>query len=81
MYPEKVSALILLNILHRGSSPHPFIGHGTDSEDPVHLNHFNQAACRAYRLNAANSLLRPWDRNIPLDNKDEWRDPALSGLS
>src|SRR5262249_18125246 len=44
LYPEKVSALILLNSLYRGSSQHPFIGHGTDSEDPAQPNHFNQAA-------------------------------------
>ena len=78
LYPEKVSALILLNSLYRGSSQHPFIGHGTDSEDPAQPNHFNQAACGGYRMNDAKSLLGAWDRSIPVDNKREWRDPAVA---
>lgn len=78
LYPEKVSALILLNSLYRGSSQHSFIGHGTDSEDPAQPNHFNQAACGGYRLNDATSMLRTWDYNIPVDNKSEWRDPAVA---
>src|SRR5215831_13992719 len=78
LYPEKVSALILLNSLYRGSSQHAFIGHGTESEDPAQPYHFNQVACGAYRLNAANSLLGAWDRSIPMDDKSEWRDPAVA---
>ena len=78
LYPDKISALIVLNSLYRGNSLHPFIGHGSDSEDPAHPNHFNQAACGAYRLNDAASLLRSWDRNIPVDNKNEWRDPDVA---
>ena len=79
LYPEKVSALILLNSLYRGNSKHSFIGRSTDSEDPTHPNHFNQASCGAYRFNDAASLLRPWDNNIPKDNKSEWRDPVVAG--
>jgi pimeloyl-ACP methyl ester carboxylesterase len=70
--------LIVLNSLYRGASKHPFIGHGSDMEDPAHPNQFNQAACGAYRLNDANSLLRPWDRSIPEDDKTKWRDPRVA---
>jgi pimeloyl-ACP methyl ester carboxylesterase len=78
LYPDKVSALILLNSLYGGSSKHPMLGHGTDMEDPAHPDHFNQAACGAYRLNDANSLLRSWDRSIPEEDKSVWRDPSVA---
>jgi pimeloyl-ACP methyl ester carboxylesterase len=77
-YPGKVSALILLNSLYRGSSQQPLIGRGTDSEDPAHPGRFNEASCGAYRLSDAASLLRPWDRSIPGEDKSQWRDPAVA---
>ncbi|WP_266158848.1 alpha/beta fold hydrolase [Dyella silvatica] len=78
LYPEKVSTLILLNSLYRGNSAQALMGRGTDSEDPAHPGHFNQASCGAYRLNDAASLLRPWDHSIPMQDKSEWRDPAVA---
>jgi pimeloyl-ACP methyl ester carboxylesterase len=78
LHPEKVSALILLNILYRGSTQHALIGHGTDSEDPSHPGRFNNVSCGAYRLNDTASLLRPWDHSIPMNDKNEWRDPAIA---
>jgi pimeloyl-ACP methyl ester carboxylesterase len=47
-------------------------------EDPAHPGHFNPAACRAYRLNDAASLLRPWDHNVPAEDKSTWRDPLVA---
>ena len=78
LYPERVRALILLNSLYGGSSKHALMGHGSDMEDPNNPNHFNQAACGAYRLNDANSLLRPWDHSIPEEDKNVWRDRAVA---
>lgn len=78
IYPGKVRALILLNSLYRGNSAQPLIGRGTDSEDPRHPGRFNEGSCGAYRFNDGPSLLRPWDRNIPVDDKSEWRDPAVA---
>lgn len=78
IYPGKVRALILLNSLYRGTSAQPLIGRGTDSEDPRHPGRFNEASCGAYRFNDGPSLLRPWDRNIPVEDKSEWRDPAVA---
>lgn len=77
-HPDKVGALILLNSLYRGNSTQPLIGRGTDSEDPAHPGHFNPASCGSYRFNDAASLLRPWDRSIPAEDKSEWRDPAVA---
>jgi pimeloyl-ACP methyl ester carboxylesterase len=78
LYPEKVTALIVLNSLYGANSPHPLIGRGSDMEDPAHPGRFNQANCGAYRLSDANSLLRQWDRSIPIDDKSQWRDPAVA---
>jgi pimeloyl-ACP methyl ester carboxylesterase len=78
LYPNNVSALILLNSLYRGSSQQALIGGGTDSEDPVHPGRFNQASCGGYRYNDAASLLRPWDHSIPMEDKSEWRDPSVA---
>jgi pimeloyl-ACP methyl ester carboxylesterase len=78
LYPEKVSALIMLNSLYGASSPHPLMGHGSDMEDPAHPGHFNRSVCGAYRLNDAQSLLRQWDRSIPVEDKSQWRDPAIA---
>jgi pimeloyl-ACP methyl ester carboxylesterase len=78
LYPEKVSALILLNALYRGDAPEGTVGHGSSLEDPKQPGRYNDQGCGAYRWNTVDSLTRGWDRNIPLDNKDEWRDPAVA---
>jgi pimeloyl-ACP methyl ester carboxylesterase len=76
--PGRISALVLLNSLYRGNSHHDLIGHGSDLEDPGHPGRYNPSACGAYRFNDANSLLRPWDHSIPLEDKSAWRDPAVA---
>ena len=78
LQPDRVAALIVLNSLYHGASPHPLIGRGSDMEDPAQPDHFNQKACGAYRLNDADSLLGGWDRNIPEANKSPWRDAAVA---
>ena len=78
LYPERVSGLIMLNSLYGGSSKHALMGHGSDMEDPAHAGRFNQASCGAYRFNDSKSLLGVWNRSIPLQNKNDWRDPAIA---
>jgi pimeloyl-ACP methyl ester carboxylesterase len=78
LYPEKVSALILLNALYRGDAAQPLVGHGSDLEDPAHAGRYNERSCGAYRWNTADSLTRGWERNIPIADKDQWRDPAVA---
>ena len=78
LYPEKVSALILLNALYRGDTAQPLVGHGSDLEDPAHAGRYNERGCGAYRWNTADSLTRGWERNIPIADKDQWRDPAVA---
>lgn len=77
-YPEKVSVLILLNSMYGGSAKHPLMGHGSEMEDPRHPGQFNASACGSYRFNTEQSLFAAWDRSIPVENKDAWRDPAVA---
>jgi pimeloyl-ACP methyl ester carboxylesterase len=76
--PGRIAALVLLNTLYRGNSRHDLIGHGSDLDDPAHPGRYNSSACGAYRFNDANSVLRPWDHSIPVDDKSAWRDPAVA---
>jgi pimeloyl-ACP methyl ester carboxylesterase len=54
------------------------VGHGSDLEDPSHPGRYSEHGCGAYRWNTADSMTRGWDRNIPIANKDQWRDPAVA---
>jgi len=78
VFPDRVSALVLLNSLYGGSSVHPLMGHHSDMEDPKHEGQFNRQTCGSYRLNTEKSLFGVRDRSIPVENKDSWRDPALA---
>ena len=78
LFPERVSTLIVLNSLYGGSSVHLLMGHGSDMEDASQPGRFNSAACGSYRFNEEKSLFGVWDRSIPVENKNDWRDPAVA---
>jgi len=74
--PERVSHLILYNALYGGGSDHPrYRGH--DLEDPDRPGRFNHAKYGGYALNDPDMLIDKWDKSIPVDDKDSWRDPAV----
>jgi pimeloyl-ACP methyl ester carboxylesterase len=78
LFPNKVDHLILHNGLYGADTPNPLIGHGSDLEDPQHPGRLNSKAVGAWRCNTANSTLAGWDKNIPLPDKNAWRDPAIA---
>lgn len=78
VYLKNLSALILLNSLYSGNSPQPMVGHGSDLENRNDPGVFNSRACGAYRLNDEKSLFGAWDKSIPQNDKDSWRDPAVA---
>lgn len=75
--PERVSDLVLYNTLYQ-SPDHPTLGAGSSLEDPAQPGSFNVAALGSYRFNAGASLLSVWDASIPVDDKANWRDPAIA---
>ncbi len=77
LHSEKLSHLIMLNALYGADAPDPFMGHGSDMEDPAHPGKLNPAI-GAYRCNKADSLLGAWNRSIPVEDKSTWRDPAVA---
>jgi pimeloyl-ACP methyl ester carboxylesterase len=50
---------------------------GSDMEDPAHPGRLNPSI-GAYRCNGAESLLGAWNRSIPVQDKDRWRDLAIA---
>jgi len=77
LHSPKLSAVIMLNSLYRGTSSHPLIGRGTAMEDKQHAGAYSSAACGNYRLTDAASTLGPWDRTLG-EEKDSARDPAVA---
>ena len=77
LHSDKLNHLILLNALYGDDAPQPLMGHGSDMEDPAHPGQLNPSV-GAYRRNTAESLLAGWNRNIPIDDKNAWRDPAVA---
>ena len=77
LHSPKLSAVVMLNSLYRGASPHPLIGRGTAMEDKQRPGRYSSEACGNYRLTDATSTMGPWDRTLR-EEKDSARDPALA---
>lgn len=77
LFPEKVSHLVVYNSLYGATSGHPTLGSDSETADPNDHRRFNIAKFGAYRLNTAASLMPSWDKSIPVDAKESWRDPAV----
>jgi pimeloyl-ACP methyl ester carboxylesterase len=69
-----VSHLIMLNSLYGVNAPWEL---GKTFENPERPGEFDPNA-GAYRLNTADGLLRQWNQTIPVEDKSQWRDPAVA---
>lgn len=77
LWPEKVSHLVLYNVLYGGGTAHPrYRDHPL--EDPARPGQFNAAHYGGYSYNSPDMLLQKWDKSIPIADKDAWRDPAVA---
>jgi len=77
MWPEKVSHVILYNVLYGGGTAHErYKGHPL--EDPERPGRFNSAHYGGYSYNCPDMLLKKWDETIPIVDKDQWRDPDVA---
>jgi len=76
-WPEKVSHLVLYNVLYGGVEGHArYRDHPL--EDPARPGHFNQAHYGGYSLNDPDMLMTKWAQSIPVEDKDSWRDPKVA---
>ena len=75
LHSEKVRKLVLYAPLY--SNPlHTNLGAGSALQDKRNPSQFNPAM-GAYRLGTAEANNKRWDGEIPVPNKDEYRDPAV----
>lgn len=77
LWPEKVSHVIGYMMIYGGAAQHPFINIGSKWDDPDNPGHFNKKAFGNYAWNSLELLDYHWNNHIPIENKDEWRDPAM----
>jgi pimeloyl-ACP methyl ester carboxylesterase len=75
--PEAVAGLATINALYGGSDVHAMLGPGSAVAQPGQPRRFDPAT-GGYALYPAASLIGVWERNIPVENKDAWRDPAVA---
>lgn len=77
IWPEKVDNVILYNTMYGGAGEHPETGRNSFWDDPENPGHFNQKKYGNYYYNRIDMLRKGWDNQIPMDDKDAWRDPAM----
>jgi pimeloyl-ACP methyl ester carboxylesterase len=75
--PETVAGLVTLNALYGGSDVHAMLGPGSAFAQPGQPRRFDPAT-GGYALYPGTSLLDRWNSNIPIADKDAWRDPAMA---
>lgn len=77
LWPEKVSHIILYAVIYGAAGDQPTFRPGSIWDDPDNPGHFNQKRFGNYTYNSLELLDKHWNAQIPLENKDEWRDPAM----
>lgn len=75
--PEKISHLVLYVVVYGGEGGHRMFRDAERWDDPAHPYRLNPANFGAYKYNVLSGLEAHWDRLIPVDDKDSWRDPAM----
>lgn len=75
LHSEKVHRLVLYAPLYENAL-HTNLGAGSGLQDKRHPSDFNYAM-GAYRLGTAESNIKRWDGEIPVQDKTEYRDPAV----
>jgi len=77
LHPERVDRLVLFNALYGGASTHAMLGAGSGLGDPADPSRIAPDLGGYARYTAA-QLYPVWDRSIPLEDKNAWRDPAVA---
>ena len=71
---EAVSHLVMLNSLYGVNAPWALTERFSDPDNPGSFDPNGGA----YRLVDYDGFLRGWDNSIPVDDKTQWRDPAVA---
>jgi pimeloyl-ACP methyl ester carboxylesterase len=72
--PGRTRKLAILNSLFSVNAPWAMHAVFADPDDPTRFNR----SIGAYSLRDSASLLSAWNRTIPIDDKNEWRDPDVA---
>lgn len=72
--PSAVHSLVTLNSLYAVDAPWSMQAAFADPDDPKLFHR----AIGAYALRSEESLLGAWNRSIPIEDKDAWRDPRVA---
>ena len=77
LQPEKVSHVIGYAMVYGGAGGSPRISRSSIWADPEDPRRFNKERFGNYSWNSLEFLDRHWNDMIPVEDKDEWRDPAM----
>lgn len=77
LWPEKVSHIIGYAMIYGGVAGHPNFRPGSKWDDPEHPGRFNKRDFGNYQWNSLDLLDQHWNKQIPVADKDSWRDPAM----
>ncbi|WP_373356188.1 alpha/beta hydrolase [Pseudoroseicyclus sp. CXY001] len=74
--PQLCSHIFLYDTIYGGGGTYGS-GPGSRFEDPERPGWFNKQVNGNYNYNSIDLLEEHWDRQVPIDDKDAWRDPAM----
>ena len=77
LWPEKVSHVIGYMMIYGGVGNHPSFKIGSKWDDPELPGRFNKKDFGNYAWNGLELLDHHWNAQIPVEDKDSWRDPAM----
>jgi pimeloyl-ACP methyl ester carboxylesterase len=75
--PEKVSHIIGYMMIYGASGENDQLKPGSKWDDPDHPGRFNKEVFGNYQWNSLELLDHHWNTQIPIEDKDAWRDPDM----
>jgi pimeloyl-ACP methyl ester carboxylesterase len=77
LFPEKVSHIVGYMMVYGGAGGSQRLKIGSIWDDPEHPGRFNKKDFGNYAWNSLEFLDRHWNEQIPAEDLDSWRDPAM----
>ena len=76
-HPKNINKIIIYNSLYGVNIYHPLLGIGSFLDNPQRSGSLNPTI-GGYQFNTRESLFSMWDKSIPIDDKNLWRDPIVA---